>query len=59
MKFEIPLFTGLLFLATQLLMRAQMQGFEAALLSSAAEMMVRGWRAARKQRRWTGRDGQG
>ena len=59
MKFEIPLFTGVLFLATQLLMRAQMQGFEAALLSSAAEMVVRGWRAAGKRRRWNGRDGQG
>jgi hypothetical protein len=53
MKFEIPLLTGLVFLGTQWLMRAQIQGFEGALLSSSVEYGLRGWRAASKRLRST------
>lgn len=49
MKLEIPLLAGLVFLGSQLLMRAQIQGFEAALLSSGVEYGLRGWRAASKR----------
>jgi hypothetical protein len=45
MKFEIPLLTGLIFLGSQLLARAQVQGFEAALISSSIDYGLRGWRA--------------
>ena len=49
MKLEIPLLAGLAFLATQLLARAQIQGFEGALLSSGVECGVRAWRAGSKR----------
>lgn len=49
MKFEIPFLAGLVFLGTQLLARAQIQGFEGALLSSGVEYALRGWRAASKR----------
>jgi hypothetical protein len=48
MKLEIPLLTGLVFLAMQLLARAQIQGFEGALLSSGVEYSLRAWRAGSK-----------
>ena len=37
MKIEVPLLAGLFFFGTQLLGRAQTQGFEAALFSSGLE----------------------
>jgi hypothetical protein len=49
MKLEISLLTGLLFLGAQLLARAQVQGFEVALISSGAEYALRGWRAAARR----------
>ena len=49
MKLEIPLLTGLVFLAMQLLARAQIQGFEGALLSSSVEYGMRAWRAGSKR----------
>lgn len=53
MKLEVPLLTGLVFLATQLLARAQIQGFEGALLSSSVEYGLRGLRAVSKRLRGT------
>lgn len=54
MKLELPLLTGVMFLATQLLARAQVQGFEGALISSCVEYGLRGWRgAAKRLRAWT------
>ena len=49
MKLEIPLLAGLMFLGTQLLARAQIQGFEGALLSSGVGYGLRGVRAASKR----------
>lgn len=46
MRFEVPILAGLLFLGTQLLVRAQTQGFEAALLSSGVEFGFRAWHRA-------------
>lgn len=48
MKIEIPLLAGLLFLGTQLLTRAQTQGFEAALISSGVEYGLRAVRLGSK-----------
>jgi hypothetical protein len=42
------LLAGLAFLGPQLLMRAQIQGFEVALVSSGVEYGLRGWHAASK-----------
>ena len=53
MKLEVPLLAGLVFLGTQLLARAQIQGFEVALLSSGVEYGLRGLRTAAKQLRAT------
>jgi hypothetical protein len=41
MKLEVPLLAGLVFVATQMLARAQVQGFEAALVSSGMEYGLR------------------
>ena len=51
MKIEVPLLAGLLLLGTQLAARAQVQGFEGALISSGVEYGVSGWRAASKRLR--------
>ena len=48
MRFEIPIFAGLLSASTALLTRMQVQGFEAGLISAAAEYGLRGLRAAAK-----------
>jgi hypothetical protein len=53
MKLDVPMLAGLIFLGTQLLARAQIQGFEGALLSSGVEYGLRGLRAASKQLRAT------
>jgi hypothetical protein len=53
MKFEVPLLAGLVFLGTQLLARAQIQGFEGALLSGGVECALRGLRAASTRLRTT------
>jgi hypothetical protein len=45
MKVEVSLFAGLLVIATTLLVRAQIQGLEGALLSIAVEYSFRGMRA--------------
>ncbi|HEX9787605.1 MAG TPA: hypothetical protein VGB09_06240 [Candidatus Binatia bacterium] len=46
MKLEVPMLAGLIFLGTQLLARAQIQGFEGALLSSGVQYGLRGLRTA-------------
>ena len=51
MKLEFPLLTALVFLGTQLLARAQIQGFEGALLSSSVECGLRAWHAGSKRLR--------
>jgi len=53
MKLEVPLLAGLLFFATQLLARAQVQGFEAALASNGVEYGFRALRAGSKFLRHT------
>lgn len=55
MKFEIPLFTGLLLVGASLLTRVQIQGVEAALLSTAVEYGLAGMRAGAKLLRATSR----
>ncbi len=45
MKLDIPMFAGLLWIGTAWLARAQIHGFEAALISTAIEFGLRGMRA--------------
>lgn len=45
MKLDVAMFAGLLWMATTWLARAQIHGFEAALMSTAIEFGVRGTRA--------------
>jgi hypothetical protein len=58
MKVEVSLFAGLLVIATTLLVRAQIQGLEGALLSMAVEYSFRGVRAGSRilhnMSRWIG-----
>jgi hypothetical protein len=48
MRFEIPIFAGLLSASTALLTRMQVQGFEAGLISAVAEYGLRGLCAVAK-----------
>jgi len=48
MRFEMSIFAGLLSVGTALLTRMQVQGFEAGMISAAAEYGLRGLRAAAK-----------
>jgi len=58
MKVEVSLFAGLLVIATTLLIRAQIQGLEGALVSMAVEYSFRGVRAGSRilhnMSRWIG-----
>jgi hypothetical protein len=48
MKIEIQILAGLLFLGTELMTRVGIQGFEQALVSTAIEWAVGGFKAAKE-----------
>jgi type IV secretory pathway VirB3-like protein len=54
MKIEIPILAALLVLATELMARAALQGFEQALVSTLVEWSARRMRVARRKF-WRGR----